>query len=79
MFPTIFSLAVRDLGSLTSQGSGLLCLAIFGGAMVPLAQGALADSLGLQSSFVLPMACYAFIIFYGISGANMRPLNRGEL
>jgi FHS family L-fucose permease-like MFS transporter len=79
MFPTIFSLAVRDLGSLTSQGSGLLCLAIFGGAMVPLAQGALADSIGLQSSFVLPMACYAFIIFYGISGANMRPLNRGEL
>jgi len=79
MFPTIFSLAVRDLGSLTSQGSGLLCLAIFGGAMVPLAQGVLADSIGLQSSFVLPMACYAFIIFYGISGANMRPLNRGEL
>ena len=51
MFPTIFSLAVTGLGRHTSQGSSILCMAIVGGALIPLAQGALADSLGLQLSF----------------------------
>lgn len=71
MFPTIFSLALKGLGPLTSKGSGALCLAIVGGALVPLAQGALADAIGLQASFFLPLICYLYIIFYGLVGAQM--------
>jgi len=68
MFPTIFSLAVTGLGRHTSQGSSILCMAIVGGALIPLAQGALADSLGLQLSFLLPILCYLYIVFYGLQG-----------
>ncbi|NQY65103.1 MAG: sugar MFS transporter [Alteromonadaceae bacterium] len=68
MFPTIFSLAIHGLGQHTSQGSGILCLAIVGGAIVPVLQGFLADAIGLQSSFLLPIFCYAFIAYYGFSG-----------
>ncbi len=68
MFPTIFSLAVARLGGLTSRGSGVLCMAIVGGALVPLVQGMLADSIGLQPSFILPLICYAYIVYYGLQG-----------
>jgi len=71
MFPTIFSLALRDLGPHTSQGSGILCLAIVGGAILPLLQGVLADNMGLQLAFILPVVCYAFIVFYGAKGSRM--------
>jgi FHS family L-fucose permease-like MFS transporter len=70
MFPTIFSLAINGLGNHTSQGSGILCLAIVGGAIVPLIQGVLADSIGVQSSFILPIFCYVFIVFYGLKGSK---------
>lgn len=70
MFPTIFSLAVTGLGRHTSQGSGVLCLAIVGGAIIPLVQGLLADMLGVQTSFFLPIICYAFIVFYGLVGSK---------
>lgn len=72
MFPTIFSLAVRNLGPLTSRGSGLLCLTIVGGALIPLAQGALADTFGLQLSFFLPVFCYMYIVFYGLKGSALK-------
>lgn len=70
MFPTIFSLALNGLGTSTAQGSGLLCLAIVGGALLPLLQGFIADSIGLQISFVLPMLCYLFIAYYGLVGSK---------
>ncbi|MCW8109137.1 sugar MFS transporter [Alteromonas ponticola] len=70
MFPTIFSLALKGLGQQTAQGSGMLCLAIVGGAIVPLLQGVLADSLGLQISFLLPLVCYIYIAYYGLSGSK---------
>lgn len=70
MFPTIFSLALNGLGKHTAQGSGILCLAIVGGAIVPLLQGALADSVGVQLSYVLPILCYIFIVFYGLRGSK---------
>lgn len=69
MFPTIFSLALNGLGKHTSQGSGILCLAIVGGAIVPVAQGALADTIGVQLSFILPIFCYGFIAYYGLKGS----------
>jgi FHS family L-fucose permease-like MFS transporter len=71
MFPTIFSMALNKLGPQTSQGSGLLCMAIVGGALVPFGQGFLADTIGLQPSFFLPAACYAFILFFGLKYADM--------
>jgi len=69
MFPTIFSLAIRGLKNHTSQGSGILCLAIVGGAIVPLLQGFLADSFGIQISLILPLFCFVFIAYYGIKGS----------
>jgi len=68
MFPTIFSLSLSGLGRLTSQGSGILCLAIVGGAIVPLAQGFLADEIGVHTAFILPMFCYLYIAYYGVNG-----------
>ena len=71
MFPTIFSLAINQLKQHTSQGSGLLCLAIVGGAIVPLLQGVLADQLGVQLSFALPVICYLYIAYYGAFGSRV--------
>ena len=70
MFPTIFTLAVRGLGSLTSKGSGLVCQAIVGGALIPLVQGVAADSIGIQLSFIVPMLCYIYIGWYALRGAE---------
>jgi FHS family L-fucose permease-like MFS transporter len=71
MFPTIFSMALYRLGKFTGQASGILCMAIVGGAIVPFAQGALADAIGLQWSFVVPAACYAFILYFGLRFAGL--------
>ncbi|GAA6204919.1 sugar MFS transporter [Thalassotalea sp. SU-HH00458] len=70
MFPTIFTLAINGLKQHTSQGSGILCLAIVGGAIVPYIQGLLADTIGLQLSFLLPIICYVFIVHYGLKGSK---------
>ncbi|MBM6552141.1 sugar MFS transporter [Marinomonas ostreistagni] len=72
MFPTIFSLALKGLGVNTSRGSGLLCLAIVGGAIVPVVQGGLADTIGLQISFALPVLCYLYIAYFGLIGSKVR-------
>jgi FHS family L-fucose permease-like MFS transporter len=71
MFPTIFSMALHGLGRHTGQGSGILCMAIVGGAIVPFAQGWLADRIGVQPSFFVPAACYGFILFFGVKYANL--------
>ena len=71
MFPTIFTLAVKGLGSMTSKGSGLVCQAIVGGALIPLVQGVAADSIGIQLSFIVPMLCYIYIGWYALNGAEV--------
>jgi len=68
MFPTIFTLALDGLGRHTGQGSGILCMAIVGGAVVPVIQGAFADAIGIHRAFFLPILCYAFILYYGLKG-----------
>lgn len=78
MFPTIFSLALNGLDKHTSQGAGILCLAIVGGAIVPLAQGVLADLVGVQLSFVIPVLCYSYIVYYGMSGATPNNVSNQE-
>lgn len=66
MFPTIFSLACEGLGPRAADGSGIINVAIFGGAVVPLLTGVIADSTGsLSVSLILPAICYAIIAGYG--------------
>ena len=73
MFPVIFSLGVNRLGDRTSEGSGILCLAIVGGAILPLIQGFIADEVNLQISFALPILCYLYIAYYGVIGSKPAP------
>jgi FHS family L-fucose permease-like MFS transporter len=70
MFPTIFTLGVAELGPLTGNGSGVLNMAIVGGAILPLIQGVIADHVGLHHAFFVPVICYLFILFYALSGSK---------
>jgi FHS family L-fucose permease-like MFS transporter len=65
MFSNIYTLAISGLGKYVSQGSSLLIMAILGGAVLPMLQGTLADSLGIQKSFIVPGACYLYILIFG--------------
>jgi FHS family L-fucose permease-like MFS transporter len=65
MWSNIFTLSIHGLGKYTSQGSSLLVMAILGGALLPLVQGALADAKGIQHSFFVPVVCYLYIVFFG--------------
>jgi len=71
MFPTIFSLAVKGLGKHTGQGSGILCAAIVGGAILPVMQGVFADHIGIQQAFFIPVLCYCYIAYYGWRGYKL--------
>ena len=70
MFPSIFTLGIAKLGPLTGDGSGLLIMAIVGGAIVPVMQGALADRIGIQHAFVIPALCYVYILYYAVRGSR---------
>jgi FHS family L-fucose permease-like MFS transporter len=72
MYPNIFALGIAELGPLTSNGSGVITMGNVGGAVVPLLFGALADKVGIQYAFVLPILCYVFVAYYGISGYKPR-------
>ncbi|MHC1478902.1 L-fucose:H+ symporter permease [Frateuria aurantia] len=72
MFPTIFSLGIAKLGSMTSKASSLLIMAIVGGALLPYAQGFLADKVGVHHAFLLPLLCYLYIAFYGFKGSRVQ-------
>lgn len=69
MFPTIFTLGIKGLGPLTEEASGLLVMAIAGGALV-VVQGYIADYVGLQTSFLLTAACELYILYYALWGAR---------
>jgi MFS transporter, FHS family, L-fucose permease len=69
MFPTIFTLGIKGLGPLTEEGSGLLIMAIAGGALVFI-HGWLADVYGLQQSFLLTAVCELYILFYALWGSK---------
>ena len=72
MFPTIFSLGIERLGPLTGKASSLLIMAIVGGALLPVLQGVVADNIGVQHAFFIPLLCYAYIVFYGLVGSKVR-------
>lgn len=65
MWSNIFTLSIAGLGKHTSQGSSLLVMMIVGGAILPLAQGAIADVVGVHHSFILPIIAYLYIAFFG--------------
>jgi FHS family L-fucose permease-like MFS transporter len=68
MWPCIFPLSVKGLGRFTSQGSGILIMMVVGGAVIPEIQGLLADAFGYQKSFVVVLLCYAYLVFFAVSG-----------
>lgn len=70
MFPSIFTLGVAELGPLTGDGSGILIMAIVGGAIIPVTQGWIADKIGIHHAFFLPVICYLYILFFALSGSK---------
>lgn len=70
MFPSIFTLGIAKLGPLTGDGSGMLIMAIVGGAIIPVVQGVLADHIGIHHAFVLPVLCYLYILYYAARGSK---------
>jgi len=70
MFPSIFTLGVAELGPLTGDGSGIMIMAIVGGALIPVAQGWIADHIGIHHAFFLPVICYLYILFFALSGSK---------
>jgi FHS family L-fucose permease-like MFS transporter len=70
MFPSIFTLGVAELGPLTGDGSGVMIMAIVGGAIIPVAQGWIADRIGIHHAFFLPVLCYLYILFFALSGSQ---------
>ena len=70
MFPSIFTMGIAKLGPLTGDGSGLLIMAIVGGAILPVVQGAIADKIGVHHAFLLPVLCYLYIVYYAFRGSR---------
>ena len=66
MFPTIFALGIRDLGTLTKKGSSFLVMAVAGGAFCPPIMGLIADNLNMAVGFIIPLLCFAFIGYFGL-------------
>lgn len=72
MWPILFPLGIRGLGSHTKQGSSLLIMGIVGGALIPLLMGGLADATSLRLAFALPVLCYAYLLYFALSGYRVR-------
>jgi FHS family L-fucose permease-like MFS transporter len=68
MFPTIFALSIKNLGPLTKRGSSFLVMAILGGAFFPAIMGRISDASSIQTAFVVPLLCYLFILYFGLTG-----------
>jgi len=68
MYPTIFSLGIKDLGEHTKLGASILVMAIIGGAVLTLAMGRLSDVAGIANSLLIPLLCFVFVAYYGIKG-----------
>jgi len=74
MFPSIFTLGIAELGPLTGDGSGMLVMAIVGGAILPVLQGAIADRIGIHHAFIIPAICYIYILYYALWGSRPTPV-----
>jgi len=72
MFPTIFALGIKELGPLTKKGSSVLVMSIAGGAIIPMIMGRIADVSKMAYGFIIPLVCFAFILFFGLRGYRVR-------
>jgi MFS transporter, FHS family, L-fucose permease len=72
MFPTIFALGINGLGPLTKKGSSILVMSIVGGAIIPMFMGWIADVSSMALGFIVPLACFAYIFFFGLKGYKVR-------
>jgi FHS family L-fucose permease-like MFS transporter len=70
MFPSIFTLGLVGMGPLTGKASGLMVMAVVGGAIIPEMEALLADRIGLHKAFILPALCYVFVAYYGFRGSR---------
>ena len=68
MYPIIFTLSIKNLGSYTKTGSSLIIMSIVGGAIIPPLMGLISDSMGIKVAFVLPIICYGYIFHFGKTG-----------
>jgi FHS family L-fucose permease-like MFS transporter len=72
MFPTIFALGIKGLGPLTKKASPFLVMSIVGGALIPVLMGRIADVSSMALGFIVPLICFAFIVFYGLRGYKVK-------
>ena len=75
MFPTIFALGIKDLGGLTKKGSSFIIMMIVGGAVCPMFMGWIADNTNMALGFIVPLLCFAFIVFFGLKGYRVRSIS----
>jgi FHS family L-fucose permease-like MFS transporter len=75
MFPTIFALGIKGLGPLTKKASSLLVMSIVGGAIFPMIMGRIADVSNMALGFIVPLACFGFIVYFGLRGYKVRTIN----
>jgi FHS family L-fucose permease-like MFS transporter len=78
MFPTIFALGIKDLGPFTKRGSSLLIMAIIGAAVVPPIMGKISDLSNIQRAFLVPLICYAYILYFAIRGYRLPGVRAGN-
>ena len=76
MFPTIFALGVKDLGGLTKKGSSILIMTIVGGALCPIFMGWIADVSNMALGFIVPLICFAFIVYFGLRGYQVKIISK---
>jgi MFS transporter, FHS family, L-fucose permease len=72
MFPTIFALGIKGLGPLTKKGSSILVMSIVGGAIIPMFMGWIADVSNMALGFIVPLCCFAFIVYFGLNGYKVK-------
>lgn len=75
MFPTIYGLAIRDLGEDTKIGASGLIMAILGGAILTAVQGWISDAQGIHVAFLVPLACFMVVLYYGLTTHKLRPVD----
>jgi FHS family L-fucose permease-like MFS transporter len=68
MFPTIFALGIKDIGTYTKLGSSFIIMAIVGGAILPPVMGLIADSYNIQYAFIIPTVCFVGVLWFGLRG-----------
>lgn len=74
MFPTIFSLSIRGLGSKTKEGSSLLIMSIVGGAIFPVIMGRVSDATSIQTAYLVPAACFIMVLLFAMKNINVERL-----